>query len=164
MTARQARPADLAAALRVWRLANTARGRAPDPDRIARVRAKLTEPGALVLVAQQDGETIGMALAEPGRDTDGSGAPLPGVCHISMVFVHPDHWGRHVGQQLLDALGEQAGGRGYRMLQLWTGQANDRARRLYQRAGFQPTGRTKKHGGQTIIQYWKSTVDGPGGR
>jgi GNAT superfamily N-acetyltransferase len=140
---RVAQPADLSSALYVWQLANIARGKAPSQQRIARVEAKLADPAALVLVAAEDQDTVGMALAEPGRDDDGTGRPLAELCHISMVFVHPDQWGKRIGQLLLDAVAENAAGRGYTLLQVWTGQSNERARRLYLRAGFQPSGRVE---------------------
>jgi ribosomal protein S18 acetylase RimI-like enzyme len=146
-------PDDLEPAVRVWRLANSARGKVPDADRRARVRAKLTEPEALAVVAADVDGIVGMALAEPGRDDDGLGPPLPHLCHISMVFVHPEHWGRRIGQQLLDALAQRAAERGHLVLQLWTGQDNHPAQRLYQRAGFRPTGRGKLlPTGQPVIQ------------
>jgi ribosomal protein S18 acetylase RimI-like enzyme len=154
---------DLDAAVRVWQLANTARGKVPDPDRVARVREKLAASDAVVVLSETEGEVVGMALAEPGLAEDGAGTRLPQLCHISMVFVHPDHWGRRIGQQLLDALAEQAAGRGYRTLQLWTGQANHQARRLYERAGFRPTGRSKDQRGSAIIHYSRSIVEGPDG-
>jgi predicted N-acetyltransferase YhbS len=96
--ARLARPADLEPALEVWRRANTAQGKTPDQHRIARIRAKLTDPAALVIVAMADGDVVGVALAEPGRDQDGAGQSLPELCHISMVFVHPDRWGERIGE------------------------------------------------------------------
>jgi GNAT superfamily N-acetyltransferase len=40
---------------------------------------------------------LAMALAEPGRTQDGAGAVVPGYGHVSMVFVHPDMWGRGLG-------------------------------------------------------------------
>jgi ribosomal protein S18 acetylase RimI-like enzyme len=159
---RLARPADLDAAVRVWQLANAARGKVPDENRSARVRVKLTETDALAVLAARAGEVVGMALAEPGRDDDGAGAPLPHLCHISMVFVHPHHWGRYIGQQLLDAIAERAARRGHLVLQLWTGQTNDRAQRLYQRAGFRPTGHTKcLPTGLPIIQLTRTISPSP---
>ncbi|MCI2422553.1 GNAT family N-acetyltransferase [Saccharopolyspora sp. K220] len=149
---RLARPEDHTAALDVWRRANTARDKTPGPERIARVQAKLAAPAALVVVAERAGKLVGMALAEPGRDRDGAGEVLPGLCHISMVFVCPDHWGNRVGQLLLDAVSEQAVRQGHTLLQLWTGEGNQRALRLYDRAGFQPSGRTGVLGtGERII-------------
>jgi ribosomal protein S18 acetylase RimI-like enzyme len=141
---RIAAPADLEPAVQIWQEANIARGKIPSPERIVRVRAKLTDRFALVIVAVDDVDPVGMALAEPGRDHDGSGQPLPELCHISMIFVRPDHWGRHIGQHLLDAIAEHAARCGHTHLQLWTGRSNQRAQRLYQRAGFLPSGRTKQ--------------------
>jgi ribosomal protein S18 acetylase RimI-like enzyme len=133
-----ATPADLDAALAVWRTANEARGRAPAPARVARVREKLSAPDALVVVAAEDGAVVAMGLAEPGRADDGAGAPLPGHGHVSMVFVDPARWGRGLGGAVLDAL--HAGG--WARTSLWTRTDNARARRLYDKAGYRPTGRT----------------------
>jgi ribosomal protein S18 acetylase RimI-like enzyme len=142
VTGRIAHGADLAAAADVWRRANAARGRPPNDRRIARVRDKLSAPDALVLVAAAGDEVLGMALAEPGREEDGRGELSAELCHISMVFVHPDHWGRRIGLVLLEGISAQAHERGYATLQLWTGAGNERAQRLYRRAGFTSSGRT----------------------
>ncbi|MEV4514164.1 GNAT family N-acetyltransferase [Dactylosporangium sp. NPDC049525] len=48
---RAALPRDLPAAVEVWQAANTARGLPPTPPRLARIREKLTDPDATVLVA-----------------------------------------------------------------------------------------------------------------
>ncbi|GAA4202603.1 SDR family oxidoreductase [Actinocatenispora rupis] len=145
---RRATDAELGAALRVWRAANEARGKVPDAERIARVRRKLADPAALPVVAVADGAVVGMALAEPGRADDGAGPVLPDLWHVSMVFVDPAYRGRRIGVLLLDEVAARAGGR---RLQLWTGAGNERAQRLYRRAGFTPTGRVREHGGETIL-------------
>ncbi len=146
-----ARAEDFPAALDVWRLANIARDKAPGDGRVDRVRAKLADPAALVVVARDgEGAIVGMALAEPGRDGSGE---VPELCHVSMVFVHPDHWGKRIGHLLLDCVADQAAERGYSYVQLWTGQDNRRAQRLYQRAGYKPSGRIQRDGaGEAIIQ------------
>ena len=54
-----------------------------------------------------------MALAEHGRAEHGAGAVIPGYGHVSMVFVHPDLWGRGLGRQLLKGLHERASERGW---------------------------------------------------
>jgi ribosomal protein S18 acetylase RimI-like enzyme len=146
-------PGDLAAAVRVWHLANVARGKVPDGSRCARVRTKLSEADMLAVVAVHAGEVVGMALAEPGRDDGDAGALLPHLCHVSMVFVHPECWGRRIGQQLLDTIAEHAARRGHRVLQLWTGQTNHRARHLYRRVGFRPTGNARHlPTGEPVVQ------------
>ncbi len=115
-----------------------------DAQRIIRVRAKLAAPDALLVIACADTKVLGMLLAEPGREQDGRGPRLTGLCHISMVFVHPEHWGRRVGELLIGYLADQAGSHGFTRLQLWTGADNDRALRLYRRVGFVPSGRVSR--------------------
>ncbi|EIV92076.1 MFS transporter [Frankia sp. QA3] len=150
---------DRPAALDVWREANSARGRPPDAQRIARVRAKLAAPDALLLIACAGTKVLGILLAEPGRGQDGQGPRLDGLCHISMVFVHPDHWGRRVGELLIGYLADQAGSHGYLRLQLWTGADNDRALRLYRRVGFVPSGRiSQTDSGAAIVQFVRSAA------
>ncbi|WP_344618827.1 GNAT family N-acetyltransferase [Dactylosporangium salmoneum] len=136
---RRAGTADLEPALDVWRAANEARGRAPTPARIERVRAKLRAPDAVVVVAFDGAGTVAMGLAEPGRADDGAGAPIPGYGHVSMVFVRPDAWGRGHGAPVLAALHEP-----WPRTTLWTREDNARARRLYEKSGYLPTGRTAR--------------------
>jgi GNAT superfamily N-acetyltransferase len=148
---RVASPADLDAARQCWRRANVARGKVPGVQRFERVGAKLADPAALVVVAIESPGVVGMAQAEPGRVDDG--ALDPGLCHVSMVFVDPGHWGRGIGGQLLDAVAEAARARGHQRLQLWTGTANERALRLYHHNGFRETGRTHHLAtGEPIVQ------------
>lgn len=71
-----------------------------------------------------------MALAEPGRTQDGAGTIIPGYGHVSIVFVHPDMWGRGLGRQLLQGLHERATDRGWERTTLWTRASNVRAGRL----------------------------------
>jgi GNAT superfamily N-acetyltransferase len=99
-------PADHEAAVHVWHAANVARllppalagwpgsGRSWPSQRNAWSSAPL----------DADRNVVAMALAEPGRAGHGAGAVIPGYGHVSMVFVHPDLWGRGVGAQLLQGL------------------------------------------------------------
>jgi GNAT superfamily N-acetyltransferase len=147
---------DRDAAVEVWRAANVARGRPPGAERIERVHAKLAEPGAIVIVAVVEGHVRGMLLAEPGLEPDGS--PIPGLCHLSMLFVDPGRQWNGLGRLLLDRIRTHADGLGYPGLQVWTGADNDRAQRLYRRAGFVPSGRVATLGPDRLIEHlvWPS--------
>ncbi len=160
MIVRRAGAGDLAAAVDVWRAANTARGRPPDDARIEQVRAKLAAPKALPVVADDGGLLVGMALGEPAREDDGAGPPIPGVCFIGMVFVAPHRWRTGVGRALVRAVSAAAAEVGYDRLQLWTGAANQPAIALYSQCGFRPSGRTMTlPDGEPIVQYVATTAD-----
>jgi GNAT superfamily N-acetyltransferase len=150
-TVRTGTAADRAGALRVWRQANEGRGKTPTAARVARVREKLADPAAVLVVAD-DGGVVGMALAEPGRADDGAGAPVPRLWHLAMVFVDPDRWGQGVGTLLLRGVRDAAVHCGHSWVQVWTGAGNHRARGLYRAAGFAPTGRTRSLGGEPVVQ------------
>ena len=52
-------------AVAVWHAARVADGKEPDGERIRRVRQKLEEPDALLVVVERAGGVVAMALAEP---------------------------------------------------------------------------------------------------
>lgn len=118
-------------ALAVWLRARRTEGLEPSPERIARVRTKLADPDALLVVAMSDSAVIGMALAEPFV---GSGCDGP-AGHVSMVFVDPRYRRRGTGRALFDVLLAC----GWSRLSLWTRDANDAGRGLYAAVGFAPT-------------------------
>ena len=123
-------------ALAVWHAANAARGRPPGAARRTRVRTKLRAPDALLMVAEDDGTVVGMLLAELGRDADGEGPVLPGLLHLSMLFVAPERDGHEVRGALLDALRGR-----YPWIRAWAAAGDDAALVTYASAGFVPTGR-----------------------
>lgn len=151
---RPGEPADVEPAVAVWLAANSARrgGSPPRPDQQARARAHVGGPGAFLLVADA-GEVVGMALGEQALADDGAGPPVPGLCHVSMVFVAPDRWGGGIGGRLVDAILTEARARGYGRAQLWTHTDNARARRLYEGRGFGASGREKEESGEPIVHY-----------
>ena len=149
-------PADHDAALRVWRAANVARFLPPSVDRAARIWEKLAEPEACLVIGHLDADrdVVAMALAEPGRAAHGAGAVIPGYGHVSMVFVHPDLWGRGVGGQLLQGLHERASERGWSRTTLWTRASNTHARRLYEGQGYRKSGHEATlDSGDSILQF-----------
>jgi ribosomal protein S18 acetylase RimI-like enzyme len=138
--------ADAAPAFEVWYAANRARRGGPpsSPVQVARVRANLGADHTFFVVADDPAEGIvGMAMGMQALADDGAGPPMAGRCHVAMVFVAPDHWGRGIGGAVVDAILAEARRRGYREAQLWTHADNVRAQRLYTRRGFRPSGRRK---------------------
>ena len=56
------------------------------------------------------------------------------------MWVRPDARGRGVGEALMNAAAGWATERGHDAMYLWVAEANEPARRLYERYGFTPTG------------------------
>jgi GNAT superfamily N-acetyltransferase len=146
------RPDELDSTVSVWREANVARGAPHGPRRTARVRAKLSASDALAFVALRPG-IVGMALAEPGRFDDGAGEPDPSLLHISMVFVRPAAQRTGVGLPLVLHVLDVACSLGYERVGVWTDQGNTPARKLYERAGMAPTGKSAPLRSGTQLQY-----------
>ena len=147
---------DVDAAVAIWRASNEARTFGPptSPETEAMVRGWMAVPDAILLVAERAGRLVGMTLAVNGREDLGAGPAIPGLCHVSLVFVAPDAWGVGIGARLLDALLTEVGRLGYGSVQLWTYETNVRARRLYTRRGFMLTDdRQVTPAGETIMRF-----------
>ena len=139
-------------ALAVWYAARVDEGKEPDPRRVDRVREKLADAGAHLVVVERAGHVVGMALAEPFREQDGSGRVVPGHGHVSMVFVHPEHQRRGVGSELLRDLIDEVP---WPRLSLWTRDANLAAQRLYAATGFAPGGESGRTPHGDPMRRWQ---------
>ncbi|HMJ72867.1 MAG TPA: GNAT family N-acetyltransferase [Solirubrobacterales bacterium] len=140
-------------ALHVWCAARTADGNPPSKARIDRVRGKLADTDASLLVGCDGELVVAMGLSEPYRECHGAGAVRPHTGHVSMVFVDPECWGRGVGSRLLDALHREMRARDWRTSSLWTRSNNERARRLYEGRGYSLTDDVKYVRDQEIVRY-----------
>lgn len=103
------------------------------------VRRRLldVQPGTHVVVGEVAGEAVAWATLIRGGGRR---------AHLGEVFlaVHDDHWGRGVGGAMLGALVDLADNwLGLLRLQLEVSAENPRARRLYERAGFEVEGRLR---------------------
>jgi ribosomal protein S18 acetylase RimI-like enzyme len=89
-----------------------------------------------VLVAELNGRVVGYGKIEHPT-------PLPAsahVWHVTGLAVDPECEGRGVGHALMEALIELARQRGGRRMTLRVFAPNERARRLYERLGFEVEG------------------------
>lgn len=119
-----------------------------------RVRGYAGKPDAFMIVADDAGEVVGMAVGMQGLADDGAGPPVAGLCHISMVFVAPGRWGQGIGGLLVAAVLNEARSRSYDRTQLWTHADNARAQHLYEGHGFRRSGREKDDDfGERIVHY-----------
>lgn len=65
---------------------------------------------------------------------------VPSSVELVSMWVSPAHRGAGVGRQLVDAVIAWAGRAGATTVELWVTRGNDDAVRMYEAAGFQPTG------------------------
>lgn len=92
------------------------------------------DPGAALLVAEEDGRPLGFAYVETVRDYflgEEHG-------HIGILAVAADAERRGVGGTLLDASEDWTRSRGYRRLTLNVFERNTRARGVYEHRGYRP--------------------------
>jgi ribosomal protein S18 acetylase RimI-like enzyme len=89
-----------------------------------------------VVVAELDGRAVGWAKMNHPTELPASAH----VWHVTGLAVDPEFEGRGAGRALMDALIELARERGGRRMTLRVFAPNERARRLYERLGFEEEG------------------------
>jgi GNAT superfamily N-acetyltransferase len=102
--------------------------------------AAAAAPGSGTLLAETAGRLVGFVDVVPSRDQDAAS----GTAEVTSLYVAPDLWGRGAGQVLLEAAVQLARAAGHGITTLWVLQENVRARRFYERAGWQVDGAEKK--------------------
>jgi GNAT superfamily N-acetyltransferase len=139
--------------MRPWQRMIAAVARQPGPRQPGRTQADTAAPGI-----------IGYASFGPERDVLDMRWPYPltsagsggEVAELYALYVHPAWWSTGTGRALMDQVLAKVRATGYGCITLWVLEANARARRFYQRAGFIPDG--ARHvlddlGGVTEIRY-----------
>ena len=122
-------------------------------DRERSWRTTFTDPAYGVVVAQDTGRVVGFASFGPSRDEGAS----QGTGEIPAIYVHPDVLGSGVGRQLFEeAIGKLREG-GFARATLWVLEANARARRFYEKAGWSWDGTVSHHqfdcADEPIVRY-----------
>jgi GNAT superfamily N-acetyltransferase len=103
----------------------------------ARWRARLRHPprGWVTFVAVRDKDVVGFAAVGPSRD-------LPERGELYAIYVEPTEWSGGTGRALIAEAERELASR-YDEATLWVLEDNPRARRFYERAGWQPDGARK---------------------
>jgi GNAT superfamily N-acetyltransferase len=96
-------------------------------------REEIAEGAARHVLAERDGEVIGVAIAGPSRDEN-----PPTELELYAIFVRAAHYGTGVSTLLLNAVLDD------RPASLWTYRDNPRASAFYVNHGFIPDGSEKK--------------------
>ena len=107
----------------------------------ARWRDELV-PVATIVVAERDGIMVGLVTIE--RDTG----------YLDQLVVAPELWGSGLGRRLLDEAKQLSPEK----IELHVNQDNERAIRLYAKAGFSVTGESvSKHSGLPLyVMTWRA--------
>jgi GNAT superfamily N-acetyltransferase len=101
---------------------------------------RFARAGAWIHLAQEaDGGIVG-AVAFAAAPGAGGAELMPGVAHVSAVFVDPAHWRRGIARRLLATAQEAMRANGFERAQLWT-LAGSPAERFYTAMGWSPDGR-----------------------
>jgi GNAT superfamily N-acetyltransferase len=95
-------------------------------------RIKEPPPGWSTDVAEVDGRVVGFASTGPSRDREGIG-------ELYAIYVEPDAWSTGAGRALI-ACAEAELAETYTDATLWVLEDNARARRFYERAGWEHDG------------------------
>ncbi len=101
-----------------------------DPRRAERaLKEAIEDPASNVLVAEDDGELVGLCTAYLELNSVRYGQR----CWVEDLAVHPERRSRGIGDALLDAAQDWARARGATHLELDTGLARTDAQRFYER-------------------------------
>lgn len=155
VSVRKAKPRDAAAIgvvhVRSWQAIY--RGHFPqefldglDPKvRATRWRRYLRESGetrAGLLVTEQDGKIVGFANVGPSRDPE-----LPELGEVRAIYLLPEYWDRGLGRFLMTAALDALTSAAFPEAVLWVLEANDRARRFFEKGGWVADGTVKQDEG-----------------
>jgi GNAT superfamily N-acetyltransferase len=103
---------------------------------------KLAAGTGMLLAEGERGRVEGFVAFGPSEDPE---ADKAGVGEVLAIYVRPDVAGTGVGRELFARANEALGRGGFRKAMLWVLEANDRARRFYERAGWSWDGATGTH-------------------
>ncbi len=109
-----------------------------------------------VWLAESAGDAVGLSAAGPSREVDAPGE----TGELYAIYLERSAVGRGIGRRLLEQATVGLREQGFRAAILWVLESNDRARRLYEAAGWTPDGGTKSEPlGSTIVREVRYRVE-----
>lgn len=119
-------------------IADVVAGRDRRAGAIRRLLADDSAPQRIWVAAIGD-EVVGMAIWSPSRDEDATDA----TADVEAIYLDPRFWRQGIGRRLLQAVDDDIRSAGFTEATLWVLDTNERGRRFYEAAGWQPDGATK---------------------
>lgn len=120
-------------------------------DREAMWRETLPTSAGRVIVAEDAGEIVGFVGFGPAEEADGEAG------EVYAIYLLDRAAGTGVGRELFSRATEQMRRSGFRRALLWVLEANARARRFYERAGWDWDGARSTHrldcNEQPVVRY-----------
>jgi GNAT superfamily N-acetyltransferase len=106
-------------------------------DFVVRLRGVAVRTRVAVTASEAE-HAVAICGWTPAKDRQEPRAPIPGLAHLWMLFVHQVHWGTGIADDLIRWA--QAGmlEAGYDAARLWTPAGQARARAFYERHGWRP--------------------------
>lgn len=101
---------------------------------------RLARTDAWVRAAVEENAIVGAIALARAQVAHHDPTPVPGLAHISALFVDPGHWRRGIARTLLTAADDAMLAAGFRHAQLWTLEGSP-AERLYTAMGWRRDGR-----------------------
>jgi GNAT superfamily N-acetyltransferase len=108
-------------------------------DEIERLEGLLGQDHVWYLVAEHEGELVGHVGFLAADRLSFARVDDPRLAHFRQLFVMPAHWGTGLARRLHAAAIDEAGARGFTTLRLFTPAGQVRARRFYEREGWELT-------------------------
>ena len=118
----------------------------------------LSRPDVWCLLAESPSGPVGHVALSPTTIVQPEPAPV-GTVNLWQLFVRPAWQGRGVGQRLMRSALNEAHTRGYARLRLWTPRGAARARRFYEREGWELTGNEREESpiGVPLVEYERAS-------
>jgi putative acetyltransferase len=98
-------------------------------EELATLPGKYAPPLGCILVAKENGETVGCVAVRPLGEE---------ICEMKRLYVKPLHRGKRIGRDLALAIIDEAKRLGYKAMRLDTVVEMREASALYRALGFQP--------------------------
>ena len=137
----------------------------PPADLLEWLETNFADPErSWIQLAEADGELVGVvSLSLAGTGVDPT-PPPPGTVSLWQCFVRRDWQGRGLAGPLLDRAVEEARGRGFDRIVLWSAEGAAQARRFYEREGWTLTGEEEPEAkiGLPLVQYERLIDAKPG--